>query len=54
MDYAAMIEDIKGAIKIKEAARQSTEVLHHKLTAVRTKQLKAELRDERKRAKAKV
>ena len=51
MDYQAQISDIQGAIKIKKSARQSTAILDHKLIQARTKQLKAERRDERKRAK---
>jgi len=53
MDYEARIADIQGAIRIKTSARQSTAVLVNKLAKVRTLQIKAEMRDERKRLKAK-
>ena len=53
MDYEARIADIQGAIRIKTSARQSTAVLVNKLARVRTLQIKAEMRDERKRLKAK-
>ena len=54
MDYEAKIEDIKAAIRIKTSARQSTAVLLDKLSKVRTMQIKAEMRAERKAAKAQV
>jgi len=49
VDYEAQIADIQGAIKIKTSARQSTAVLLNKLSKVRTLQIKAEMRDQRKR-----
>lgn len=53
MDYAAKIEDLKGAIKIKMDNRQSTAVLVDKLAKVRTLQIKAEIKEDRKRDRAK-
>jgi hypothetical protein len=53
MDYEAKIADIKGAILIKVDNRQSTAILVNKLSKVRTMQIKAEMKEERKREKAK-
>lgn len=52
MDYAAKIEDLQGAIRIKTSARQSTAVLVNKLSKVRTLQIKQEMRAEKKKAKS--
>jgi len=54
MDYDAKIADLKAAIMIKVCNRQSTAVLLNRLSKVRTLQIKAEMRDQKKRAKAKV
>lgn len=53
MDYEAKIADLKGAIKIKISAHQSTSVLLDRLAKIRTLQIQKEMRDEKKAAKAK-
>lgn len=51
MDYEAKIADMKGAIKIKTSAHQSTSVLLDRLAKIRTLQIKAEMRNEKKQLK---
>ncbi len=52
MDYEAKIADLKGARRIKQSARQSTAVIDSKMAKFRTLQIKKEMRDEKKAAKA--
>lgn len=52
MDFNARIRELQAAILVKKARHKGHALLDWRLERTRTKQLKAELREERKRAKA--
>lgn len=52
MDYNARIADLKGAIKIRMDNKQSSSALLDRLSKIRTLQIKAEMREEKKRGQS--
>ena len=51
MDYGARIHDLQAAILVAKAQHRNTALLYYRLERTRTKQLKSERREEKKRAK---